>query len=502
MSHILTLDVGTTAVKTCVFDKALQLKGHSNIEYRLITAPGDIVEMEAEVYWDAAKQGIREARAAAGVEKEDILAVAVTTQGETLIPVDKGGRALRRAIVWLDGRAEEESRDIHEKISIEQFYRKTGIPECTGLTPLSKLLWIKNHEPDVYTETYKFLLLEDYILLRLTGKFVTEKSLMCSTGYFDLCADTLWAEMLHLAGLDADKIPEIKDCGVVIGGVTREAAMETGLAEKTSVATAAMDQVAAAVGAGNIRPGMVTETTGTALVTVATGERLDFEANPNLSIYRHAFPGSYLYLTIDMTAGMALKWFKDEFCADISEQAGQSGESVYARLDEMAESIPAGSGGLICLPYFTGMIQPDNNPRAKGVFFGVELETGRAHFIRAILESVAYMLKESILLLETAIHKEISEVNSMGGGSKSMLWNQIKADVTQKSINLLPEPEMASKGAAILAAMAIGIFDALENAAGTQEPAERFFPAKENEEIYKNGYQKYVDIYERLKELF
>jgi len=503
MKKILTFDIGTTSVKTTVFDENLKSVGYSNEEYELITGGNGIVELEAEKYWLAVKSGLEGVCRNSGINREDLCTIAITTQGETLIPLDQEGNVLRNAIVWLDGRAAKESEFINEKYSKQEFYSKTGIPECTGLCPVSKLLWIKNNEPEVYKNTYKFMLLEDFIIYRLTGRFVTEKSLLCSTGYFDIQADELWDDILKATEVDKDKIPEPLECGVVVGPLTKGAACELGLRQDTVVATAAMDQTAGAVGAGNLKPGIVTETTGTALALAATVENPDFNDSLRVTLYRHIYKNQYLYLPVCMTAGIVLKWFKDEFCNEEFEQSRRENRSVYAVLDELVEKTPPLSNGLVLLPYFTGVIQPDNNPLAKGVFFGVGLETKKNQFIRSIFEAVAYLLRENIELVERMIKTTMTEIRSLGGGANSKIWLKIKADVNGKRIVSMVENECTSLGAAILGSVATGMFESPEKAAAAANEIKAcFIPDKALFEQYQEGYTTYREIYNRMKTLF
>lgn len=503
MKKLLTLDIGTTSVKISIFDQNLNLISCSNEEYQLITQGVSIVELEAEKYWQAVKNGIYNAIEQGGVERSEIAAVTATTQGETLIPVDHMGNALRNAIVWLDGRASKESNYISGKFDSKSFYAVTGIGECTGFCPVSKIMWIKNNEPEIYKQTYKFMLLEDYIIMKLTGRFVTEKSLICSTGYFDIIRDCLWDEILDYIGVSPDKIPDILECGTVVAALSSLAVDELGFSINTVVATGAMDQTAGAVGAGNLVPGMVTETTGTALCIGATTDCPDLNHPARVVIYRHIYPGKYLIIPISMTAGIVLKWFKDEFCyKEILESQNQD-RSVYELFDKIVQEAPPMSNGLILVPYFTGVIQPDNNPYAKGIFFGVGLDTKKQHFLRSIFEAIAFMLRENIELIESVSGESISEVRSLGGGSKSWIWRKIKADISGKKIACMEIPECTSLGAAILGGVAVGMFSDAKHAAQLANRVKDYVQPDESlKDLYNKGYQKYREIYNRLKSLF
>ncbi|HUX39888.1 MAG TPA: FGGY family carbohydrate kinase [Rectinemataceae bacterium] len=500
---ILAFDIGTTAVKASLFDDKLALLASSSIEYELIAERSLHVELDAETYWKGIVHCVKEILAKAPRSAKDIRGIGITTQGETLIPVDASGTALRRAIVWLDGRAVDESATIRALFDEREFYAKTGIPDCNGLCPVSKLLWIKNREPELYANTYKFLLLEDYVIMRLTGKFVSEKSLLSTTGYFDIAQDRLWEEMLRRIGVDQEKIPEALECGTIVSKILPEVAAELGLPFDVLIVTGAMDQTAGALGAVNVAPGLLSETTGTALSIAVTCENPDFWNEKRLTIYRHISKGRYLYIPICMTAGIVLKWFKDEFCADLIAESAAGSESVYDAMGKLAETTPVGANGLVLLPYFAGVTQPDNNPAARGVFLGVGLDTKRGHFIRAIFESIAFMLRENIELIESITGVRVAELRSLGGGAKSAIWSQIKADVTNRKISTMAESECASLGAAILVAVALGSYASAASAATeANEVHSSFEPEARNSAVYEKSYLTYKTLYARVRDLF
>ena len=308
---IAVLDVGTTAVKACLFSPSLELLACSVQEYALRTQ-GERVEADAAQYKAAARAGLADALSQApGCIPA---AVSITTQGETLTLADRSGEPLRPFLVWLDSRAENEAQALRSVLDNETFYKTTGLPEVTGALPLAKLLWLRKHEPDTFARAHKLLLLEDYLLHWLTGRFVSEKSLQTSTGWFDLHSDGLWHSGLAAAGASAELLPELLECGAPAGSLLPGPAAELGLPPNIPVVAGAMDQTAAALAAGCTRPGTVTETTGTALVMAACTDAPMFRSGHHVTVYRHALPGKYLYLPIGNTAGMALRWFRDEFC--------------------------------------------------------------------------------------------------------------------------------------------------------------------------------------------
>lgn len=503
MELILTFDLGTTSVKTCIFNKELSILGSSTLEYQLLTPAPGIVELPPEIYWDTICRGIADAAANAKVDLQDVKSIAISTQGETMIPVDRAGNALHNAVVWLDERAHAEAAEICSHFDTETFYAHTGVPECTGYCPVSKLLWFKRSKPEIYGAAYKFLLLEDFVIQRLTGRFVTEKSLLCTTGYYDIIEDAYWGEMLTAMDLDAQKLPEALECGTAAGNVLPEIAEKLGLSPDTVVITAAMDQTAAAVGAGNLIPGIVTETTGTAMCIGATADHPDMHHPARITVYRHIYPGKYLLLPTCMTAGMVFKWFKDSFCQEESRQAEATGVSVYDLLGNQAGEVAPGANGLILLPYFTGVIQPDNDPNARGVFFGVGLDTKKPEFVRAIFEGIAYMLRENLALIETVDGQKVNAVRSLGGGSRSEIWRQIKADVCGVEISSMSKAECTSLGAAILAAVALGWYpDAAEAARLGNNLASTLVPDGSKKDIYDKCFHRYQKVWQQCRPIF
>lgn len=504
MDYFLTFDIGTTSVKTCVFDQTLCMRGHANGEYQLIAERPGYVELAPETYFQAILDGAKQAILRAGIDPIDIVSICCTTQGETLIPISRDGTALTPAIVWLDERATAEAARLGARFPAEVFYRETGLPELNGYTPIAKLLWLKEHEPAVYENTWKFLLLEDYIIYRLTGVCVSEKALATSTGWFQFSTDGYWSEMLDAAGIDANKLPELLECGEIVpGDLLPEVQKELGLSSRARVITGAMDQTAGAVGAGNLSPGILTETTGTALCLVATLDQPDLNHPSRVTVYRHIAPHRYLMITISMTAGMFLKWFKDTFCEAESTLAESESRSVYALFDEIVSRSEPGANGLIAYPYLNGSLQPHNDPSVRGVFYGMGLDSKKEHFLRAIFEGIAFLLRENLELIEEVNQIHVNEIRSLGGGAKSEIWRQIKADVAQRPIAALAESECASLGVAILSAVALGYYGSVEAAASSANAiTDRREPDHSLAGLYDGLYEIYSSLYPQLEPLF
>jgi xylulokinase len=502
MSYLLGIDAGTTSIKCVLFDKKGKVVALSKSEYELSMPQPDYVEVEAETYWNSLKKSLNNILNISKVNAEDILGIGVSSQGETLIVVDKDGKPLRKAIVWLDNRSKKEANIIKEEFGVDNVYRITGQNDVIPTWPATKILWLKKNEPLIFQRAYKYVLLEDYIIYKLTGKFVTEYSIASSSLLFDISRQKWWSEILNFIGISEDQLPELNPSGHIVGNVSPEAVKETGLHPNSIVSTGAYDQAANAIGVGNIKPGVISETTGGALAIVATVDSIILDPKRRIPCHHHAIQGKYFLQPWCHTAGALLKWYKDNFGLLEIEAANRIGVDPYDLLTLEASKVPPGSDGLILLPHFMGAASPEFNPNAKGVLFGLTLYHERGHIIRAIMESVAYMLRRNIDLLKD-LGVEVREVRSTGGAARSPLWNQIKADVLQKPVLTVHTEETAALGAAMLAGLATKTFSSLQNAADSMiSIKEKFIPSEANKSIYDKQYKKYIELYKSVESLF
>lgn len=502
MATFLAIDAGTTSIKAALFNLQGQMLGFDRQEYHLFTPAPGIVELDAPVYWEACRTAIANVLAATQIDPDRIVSVCVSSQGETLIPVNREGQPMRRAIVWLDNRATEEAREIATIFDPDTIYHTTGQPEVAPTWPACKLLWLKRHEPEIFGQAHKFLLVEDYLLYQLTGRFVTEFSVQTSSLLVDIVHKRWWQPMFDFLELSPDHMGELMEPSTPVGPLCARAANETGLSTRTIAVTGAMDQTVGAVGAGNVTPGIVTETTGGALAIVATLDRLVFDPRGRIPVNYHAQKDVYCMLPWGQTAGMALRWFRDRFYHLETQVALASGIDPYELMTAAARQVPAGSDGLVALPHLEGAFCPEFNPAARGVFFGVTLAHTKAHFVRALMEAVAYMLKRNLDLLEE-LGLPVTEVRSMGGGARSPLWLRIKADVLQKPMRTLEVEETACLGAAVMGATATGQFDSVVE--GVQQMVhlrETVEPSERDRAAYQEGYSRYCELYQRLEPMF
>ena len=461
--NCLGIDFGTTSVKAVLFDEKLQPLAEHSEDYALNTN-GDRVEIAPEIYRQLLQNAIAAAKAAAKVD-----CLAIDTQCETLILTDDKGVPVRDAIVWLDNRATEEAKLIEAHFGRQRIYEVTGQPEVTATWPACKLLWIKRNEPEIWAQTKKVFLLEDYLLYTLTGEFVTEKTLQSSTIYFDIRNGYWWQEMLEFIGVESQMLPRLMGSGAYVDEY-----------DGMKIVTAAMDQVAGAIGAGVVEKGIISEMTGTTMAIYVPTDHIP-AYDPNSFVPCHySFDGSYCLLSWSPTAGMALKWFRDAFLKDKS----------FEELNILAAAVPVGCDGVTFLPYLCGSTMPKYNPDARGSFTGLTPEHTAGHFVRSIMESVACILKNNLDHLGVPVE----QIRIMGGGAKSPLWSQMKADITRKKLQTLKNKETACLGAAILAGVGAGVFSSVQAACSGISIDKEYTPSGADYSTVYANFCKYDDL--------
>lgn len=486
--YLLGLDIGTSSVKATLFDSRGGQIAASEHEYTLDTPGPDLVELDPDVYWQSTQCAISDLLNRTGAPSRRIAALGVTSQGETLIVTDAKGAPLRKAIVWLDNRATQEARLIADNFPVEDVYRITGQQEVVPGWTACKILWLRNHEPDIFRRTAKFLLVEDFIIFKLTGRFVTDHALAPCTLYYDLTTGDWWDDILAYLGVTRERLPDLRHAGVDGHRVTAS----IGLDQETLVVTTPIDQITGAVGAGNIAPGTVTETTGSALAICACCDGRIYDPQRRVGLYRHASRNQYVLLPWVPTAGMLLRWFRDLFGQSLS----------YAELDREAAGVAAGSDGLTVLPHFSGALCPHVNPAARGVLHGLTLGHTRGHIARAIMESVAFILRENLDLLDD-LGVETGIVCSLGGGARNDFWLQIKADVLNREIRTVETKEATGLGAAMLASVGAGIHASLDQAATRMVRHKHVItPESAAVEHYAVHYENYLKLNELLLPTF
>jgi len=497
--YLIGIDVGTTSVKGVLLTGTGVLVASAGQEYTLEFGPEKTCELDPEVYWDITCRIISDIVQKSGIDPARVAGIALSSQGETIITVDNDGKPLRKAIIWLDNRSVKEAKRIEERFGNQQILDVTGQPEVLATWPATRILWIRENEALIFNKVSKFLLVEDYLLFRMTGLYCAEYSLASSTLYFDISKKIWWKEMLDFLQISEKQLPCLYESGIAVGNLTEEASSVMGLNTNTKCVTGAYDHPSGAIGAGNIAPGIVTLTIGASMAMCVTLDKPIFDASLRLPCQCHVIPSMYFLLPYAQTAGMVLKWFKEEFCREEIELARKLNSDPYNILNAKAESISPGAEGLIMLPHFMGTGSPEFNNKVKGVFAGVTPGMTKGHFIRSILEAVVCSVE---LNLETMRQKgiRISEIHSLGGGAKSNLWNQILADMTGIPVVTMSQTENAAIGAAIMAGVGTGVFSNIGKGSKICiKEYLRYEPDQGNFEVYRKIYQRYLMLYKYLE---
>jgi xylulokinase len=493
---LLGIDVGTSSVKAVLVEPRGTVRAVGHAEYPLHHIRPAWVEQDPEDWWRGTCQAVREALAKVLQGAERVLGLAVSCQAPTLLALDRSGRPLRPAMIWMDRRAEAEIVRLAEQMGADQIYRVTGNrPDAFYVA--ARLLWLREHEPDVLKQTWQFAQVNGYINYRLTGRLTLDPAHAVLLQMRDYHKEEWSAALCDACGVKPSQFPEVVPAHCPQGEVTVQAAEATGLRAGTPVMAGTVDSASAALEVGVVEPGIAAEMTGTSTVVIIPNDRGLTE--PALIAMPHALPGIHLLLGAMVASGGCLRWFRDQFGQPEMQAAAESKTDAFDLLTREAAKIEPGSGGLIFLPYMMGERSPLWHTNARGVFFGLTLATPKAAMVRAILEGTAFALRHN-MEVAMRVGAEIREVRSVGGCSRSDLWNQIKADVLGRPL-LLPQVSVGSPfGCAVLAGMGVGVFpDVRKSLLEMVQLTRRFEPNPANQERYTRSYQVYRDIYEHLK---
>jgi len=497
--YLIGIDAGTQGVRAIVFGQDGQLVTGAYKTYPFDYPKPDWVEQTAEDWWIATLYAIREVMAKGKISPKDVAGLSVSSQANTFVPVDKEGKALRPAISWMDQRANAQAKWLSDNLSADIIYQITGSP-LSFVFDVPKILWLKENERSIFEKAYKFLQVKDFIIHRLTNVFATDFSLVSLCMFLDIRRKKWAEEILESIGLSPDRLPEVYPSTDIIGEVTEEATNSTGLKNGTPVIVGGHDQCCACVGTGVVSNGLALDSTGTAYAMICPSEKPIIDPNKRLICYCHSVPKYWVVLGQLLSAGILLRWFRDNFCTAEIDEARILMVDPYEVLTKDAEKISVGSDGLIVLPYFAG--GRFLNPNARGVIFGLTLNHRRPHITRAIMEAVAY---ESRYLIEATeeLGIQVKELRLAGGAARSRLWRQIKCDVTGRPVLLPRVEEAASLGAAILAGVGVGVYknvdEAVKKAVVFKEGLE---PREDIHEVYNRLYQVYKKLYDDVFESY
>jgi xylulokinase len=500
MRYLLGLDIGTSGTKTALFNEEGKTIKTATHGYDLFQPQVGWAEQNPEDWWQACVKGIRDVIEKSGVQASDIKGIGLSGQMHGLVLMDKDCKVIRNSIIWCDQRTEKECEYMTEVIGKERLIKITGNPALTGFT-LSKLLWVRNNEPDKYEKIYKILLPKDYIRFKLTNVFATEVSDASGMQMLDINTRNWSTELLNDLNIDKNILADVYESVVVSGHVTKEAAELTNLAIDTPVVGGAGDQAAGAIGNGIVSEGIISTTIGTSGVVFAATDTPRFDEKGRVHTLCHAVPNKWHVMGVTQGAGLSLNWFKRTFCAKEVEESEKSGIDIYDILTERAARSKPGSNGIVYLPYLMGERTPHIDPNVKGAFLGVSLINNHDDFTRSILEGVSFSLKNCLDIIEN-MNVDIKEIRVSGGGAESSIWRQILADIFGHSLTTVKASEGGALGVAILAGVGAGIYDSVEDACNKiVKGNEKVAPNLELEELYSKVYETYNSAYPKIKDI-
>ena len=495
MTYLLGLDLGTSGVKALLLPVTEERDAQSyaaTAELALSTPYPGWSEQNPADWWAGVRQAIRAVLATSGVAPSEIAGLATSGQMHGATLLDGAGEVVRPCMLWNDQRSAPECAEITEQIGLDRLLEWVGNPALAGFTA-PKLLWVRGKEPPVWSRTRTVLLPKDYINYRLTGNRTTELSDASGTLLFDVAQRCWSAPMLESLGLSSDLLPSVHLSTDQVGQVTAGAARDTGLRQGTPVVAGGADNVCAAVGMGVVRPGEIMVSLGTSGTVLAPTARPEVDPAGRLHTFCHAVGDTWYVMGVVLSAGGSLRWLRDTVAQPERQSAAIEGRDPYQVMLEACAAVPAGSEGLIFMPYLTGERTPHGDPHARGVFFGLSLHHTRAHLTRSVIEGVAYALADSTELMRQ-LGLDIDLVRATGGGARSALWMQILADVLETSVATSLTDTGPSLGAAILAGVGTGIYPSVS--AATQTLVTMRSAIEPNTE--GGRYRRYRTLYQRL----
>ena len=496
--YLLGIDIGTSACKVAVFDREGHVAASASGDYPVYYPKEGWAEQNPEEWWSAVCSAIKETLKKGQIAPEEIAGVGIDGQSWSAIAIDKDGRVLTNTPIWMDTRAQSICDRLNEKIGADAIFQVSGNSLQPSYTT-AKILWYQENMPEVYEKIDKILQSNSYIAFKLTGAVTQDVSQGYGLHCFDMKKGIWDEEMCGKLDIPMGFLPEIVPCDQVVGTVTEQAAAESGLAVGTPVVAGGLDAACGTLGAGVIHPGETQEQGGQAggmSICMDT-----YQADPRLILGYHVVPGQWLLQGGTTGGGGVMRWFEREFADYEREKQSETGKSSLVQLNEIAEPVAPGCDGVVFLPYMAGERSPIWNPDAKGVFYGLDFSKTKGHMVRACMEGVALSLRHNLEIAEEAGAK-VELLRAMGGSANSLLWTQIKSDITGKPIVVPSSDTATTLGAAILAGVGVGFYQSYEEAVSlTVKTTREHQPNRENKEIYDHTYETYLRLYESLKDL-
>ena len=486
---LLGIDVGTGGTRAVLVDRAGRVVASAASEHAPIRSEKiGWAEQQPEDWWRAAREAIAAAIVSAEMDGAQVHAIALTGQMHGCVMLDAAGEALRPALIWCDQRTQPECDWLNRTIGAARMIELTCNPALPNFT-LTKLLWVRTHQPQIFARIAHVLCPKDYVRYRLTGELAIDMQEASGTLLLDVKNRRWSAEVAEAAGIPLSWLPRLFEGPEICARISEAGSAATGLTAGTPVATGAGDQGAGAVGMGIVAPGSVSATIGTSGVVFAATDKPTMDPLGRLHTFCHALPGMWHVMGVTNGAGLSLRWLRDNFAPD----------TTYDELTAEAAQIPAGSDGMLWAPYLFGERTPHLDPEARAAFVGITASHTRAHFVRAVLEGVAFSLRDTLSLFEE-LKIPVTQIRLGGGGARGSLWRQIQADVYGRPVELLAAEEGGAFGAALLAGVGIGAWPDVEEACSeTVHVAQTIQP--KNTAAMEAAYTRYRRVYPALREI-
>ncbi len=485
MAVLMGIDLGTSSVKTVLMHESGSLMAIAQQEYSFDIPREGWAEQDPETWWKAAVDTIRSAMHTSGVQPEEIRGIGFSGQMHGLVMLDGSGKPVRKAIIWCDQRTKHQVDYINQTVGEQRVGEIVHSPVAVGFMGPS-LLWMKEHEPDMYRQTARVVLPKDYIRFKLTGTISTDISDAASTTLLDVSSGRWSDELINALGFRQELFPDIHLPDTPAGEISFEAADVTGLKRGTPVVHGGADQVMQAVGNGIVTPGTISVTIGTGGQVLSPLDRPLYDSRLRAHGFNFLTRESWYFMGASLSAGLSLRWLRNILDPQLP----------YREVDRLASQVPPGSEGLLFLPYLGGERTPHMDAHARGIFFGMTLNHKRSHLLRSVMEGVVFALKDSLNILINDLGQPCSRVIASGGGMTSSLWLQMQADILQQEIYISNMKEQAGVGAAITAGVGTGLFESY------QQACSELISLQETPTIpdasQKHQYQEYYELYRQL----
>ena len=499
--YLIGLDLGTTGAKAGIVDNSGNVLATGYIEYEISTPQPGWAEQDPRDWWEASTGAIRKVVKESGIDSASVCGIGLSGQMHGSVFLDSEKNVIRPCILWCDQRTAPQCKRITEQVGTKNLSEWVANPALPGFTA-PKVIWLRDNEPERYAAVRTLLLPKDYINLRLTGQQATDVSDASGTLLFDVRRRAWSADMVEALEIPAEWLPRAFESYEAIGTLTPEAAEATGLTAGTIVAAGGADNACGALGMGVISPGDVAVSIGTSGTVLAPAREPIADPDMRLHSFCHAIGGTWYLMGVMLSAGMSLRWFRDQLGEPERSLALQQDRDPYELLSRKAAEAPPGCEGLVFLPYLAGERTPHADPCARGAFFGLDLTKTRAHVVRSVMEGVVFGLNDSIEIMRE-LGVSLNNVVAGGGGARSELWKHMQADVFGIPIVTPRESDAAMLGAALLAGVASGMYASIEEACSAAVSyIERIDPSPANKESYGRAYSLFRSLYPTLKDIF